>query len=132
MALNETRLQAFYRARFRPEFDKAFTKWLALDPAHNRAAPTTPFAMPEYRLLSAQKSRQLSARADTLFESGQYANEISDKFVQGTVVLALALFLGGIGQTFRRPVLRVLLTSLGGAACVFGAIKLSVLPALVL
>jgi hypothetical protein len=48
--LHRNGLADFYRLRFRSEFKPAFAAWLATRPFVNPAAPSTPFAMPSYRL----------------------------------------------------------------------------------
>lgn len=129
-AQREARLEQFYRSRFRPEFARAFERWMALEPEKNADAPRTPFALPEYQPRHAAEARDMEQRADALFDRGQQDNEIGDRFVQSTVVLALALFLGGIGQTFQRTSVRLVLNGLAALACIHGLIQLVSLPAL--
>ena len=128
-AANETRLQDFYRQRFRPEFAVAFNAWLATRPLDDSAAPTTPFALPQYhseRMSEAEAEQKL---ADELFEKGQKANDISDAFVRTTVLLAIALFFGGIGQTFKSPFVKAVLLGLAVVSCAVSATQLVQLPA---
>lgn len=129
-AREDRSLDAFYEERFRPEFARAFRAWLALKPLQNPAAPRTPFQMADYAPHLAGEAKVMDRNADALFDKGQQANEISDSFVQATVILALALFLGGIGQTFRGEGVRLVLSGLGAAACAVGAYQLVSLPAL--
>lgn len=129
-AERETQLQAFYRARFRPDFAKAFEAWMARNPHSDVSAPPTPFAMVDYVPRHAREARAMDAEAQQLFDQGERANQISDSFAQATVILALALFLGGIGQTFKRLGVRLLLNGIGTGACALGAIKLLALPAM--
>jgi hypothetical protein len=129
-ARGDARLQDFYRKRFQPDFARAFDLWLALRPQENPGAPSSPFAMPQYRPRLAAVARETDARADALFEKGQKANDISDAFVQATVILALALFLGGIGQTFHGRRTRIALSAMAAVACILGLLRLSMLPAL--
>jgi hypothetical protein len=72
----------------------------------------------------------MDARADEMFEKGQHANAISDFFVQATVILALAMFLGGISQTFTRIRVRMALNGIACATCLLGLYKLLSLPAM--
>ena len=123
-------LQNFYHERFRPEFRRAFDAWVLLQPMRNPQAPNSPLVMAEYQPKLAQQARAADRRADELFEEGQRCNDISDAYVGATVVLALALFLGGIGQTFDRPHLTAWLTGFGALACIFGFFRLIALPAL--
>jgi len=126
------KLEDFHRERFRPEFAHAFQVWIALDPLNNPNAPPSPFAMKDYIPPHRQAAHDMNAKADALFEKGQQANEISDRFTQATVILAMALFLGGIGQTFRQYHLQLVLNLLAGAACIWGLTMLLWLPALTL
>ena len=45
-ARDEAELDAFYRKRFRPEFQPAFNAWVATQPRKNPDAPLSPFALP--------------------------------------------------------------------------------------
>jgi hypothetical protein len=128
-AHDDTRLQSFYRKRFRPEFATAFDAWLASRPAENANAPPTPFAMAQYVPRNRREAAAMDASADTYFTAGQHANDVSDHYVQVTVIFALALFLGGIGQTFHRQHLPMVFSGMAGAACILGTIKLIGLPA---
>lgn len=123
-------LQTFYRSRFRPEFARAFDAWVALKPLHDPKAPHTPFVMREYAPHLAKEAERMNAKADALFERGQHCNEVSDAFVGVTVLLALSLFLGGIGQTFERKRITTALTALATVVCVVAVIKLTSLPTL--
>lgn len=126
----DQRLQDFYYNRFRPEFRRAFDTWRDQQPMHNARAAHSPFVMKEYAPGLAQKAVAADRRADALFEEGQRCNDISDAYVAATVILALALFLAGIGQSFDRRHLTAALTLLAGLACVFGVIRLISLPTL--
>jgi hypothetical protein len=46
---NRPALAAFYRTRFRPEFEHAFEAWLATKPFTNPHAPKGPQFMPQYK-----------------------------------------------------------------------------------
>lgn len=126
----DSRLQRFYYERFRPEFRRAFDAWLARQPIGNAQAPNSPFVMKEYAPALARRAAAADKRADALFDEGQRCNDVSDAYVAATVVLALALFLAGIGQSFDRRRLTAALTLLAGLACVFGLIQLISLPTL--
>lgn len=93
-------LANFYEERFREEFRPAFEAWLATDPLNNPDAPSSPFAMPEYRLAATERATQLVAEAEASFAAGQEANRNSDNYVLNTVVLASVLFLSGIESRF--------------------------------
>ncbi|WP_254515020.1 hypothetical protein [Novosphingobium sp. G106] len=129
-AAKDRRLQDFYHERFRPEFRRAFDTWRDQQPLHNGQAAHSPFVMKEYAPALAQKAAAADKRADALFDEGQRCNDVSDAYVAATVILALALFLAGIGQSFDRRHLTAALTLLAGLACVFGLIQLISLPTL--
>lgn len=123
-------LQDFYYARFRPDFRVAFKAWEALEPMTNPDAPQGPLVMKEYNLPERVHAQALEAKAQVVFEQGQRDNDIGDIYVQATVILASALFYGGICQTFKRPRVRMILALLSMAACVIGVIRTITLPAI--
>ena len=63
-ARHETGLAAFYRKRFRAEFQPAVAAWMATHPLTNANAPLTPFAMPNYRLAATAQAERLQATAE--------------------------------------------------------------------
>jgi hypothetical protein len=127
-AQKEPVLQAFYRQRFRPEFAGAFEAWLEAEPLTNPIAPRTPFAMPQYHSARLAESQRLQRQADSLFERGQKDNDISDRFVRGTVLLAVALFFGGISQTFKETRVKAALIVVAVVICVISAAQVAHLP----
>jgi hypothetical protein len=129
-AQKEPVLQAFYRQRFRPEFSAAFEAWLRTEPLVHSDAPPTPFAMPQYHSARMAEARRLQGRADALFELGQRDNDISDRFVRGTVLLAVALFFGGISQTFKEIRVKGALIVVAALICVLSAAQVAHLPTL--
>ena len=122
--------ESFYRTRFRPPFQKAFNDWLATNPDSNSSAPRSPFEMPSYVLPIDSQARKHTDQANREFEAGQKANDISDAFTQGTVILALTLFLGGVVQAFNQLPIRIAVLGLAGLAGVLGIVRIIVLPAL--
>ena len=129
-AAGQTKLEDFYYARFRPEFRTAFKAWDDLHPLTNPDAPQGPFVMKEYKLPERVKADTLAAKAEAVFEQGQRDNDIGDIYVQATVILASALFFGGICQTFKKPRVRMSLALLSVGACIFGVIRTLTLPAI--
>lgn len=121
-------LQTFYHARFRPEFRAAFDAWVASNPHDNPNAPPTPFVMPEYQVAARGEAQGLDGQAEAMFKSGQQAKDTGDSFVEGNVILASAMFFGGIAQVFRFRVVRMLLIAVSVAACFFGALRVLTLP----
>lgn len=127
-AAGEHQLRDFYHARFRADFRPAFDAWKELEPLTNPKAPATPFLMTNYRLPGRAEAAALEAKAQATFDQGESDNDTSDIYTQATVVLASALFFGGISQTFKRRRVRVLLVGLSIAACVVGVIRALTLP----
>jgi len=129
-ANDEKELQEFYRKRFQPGFRPAFEAWMALRPRENPDAPSSPFVMPQYKPPLRATARSKELEADRLFEQGQHANDVSDAFEQATVIFALALFVGGISQTFKNEKIMLGLTVLAALASLVGVVRLLDLPVL--
>ncbi|MES1198649.1 MAG: hypothetical protein ABUS48_01560 [Pseudomonadota bacterium] len=124
----EDRLETFYHERFRPDFLRAFDAWIATNPQTNPQAPPTPFAMPDYRLAQRAHAQALDAQAKRAFEQGQDANEHGDAFVLGTVILASALFFGGINQIPHSLKTRIILLAVSAIFFVVGGVYIATLP----
>jgi hypothetical protein len=127
---NNEALAKFYRARFRPEFRTVFEQWIATRPLTNPNAPPTPFHMPGYLDQSTQAAKATERKANQYFASGQRANNISDVYGQATVIFALALFMGGITQTFDTRKTRIMLLSLSAFCTLLGVVRIFGLPAI--
>ena len=127
-AHGDTRLQDFYRNRFRPEFAVAFNAWLATHPGGGGTAPTTPFSMSQYHSARMTQAEALQKQADDFFDKGQHANDVSDAFVRTTVFYAIALFFGGIGQTFKSPWVKAALVGLAVVSCLISTVQMVGLP----
>jgi hypothetical protein len=95
---NNQQLTDFYRARFRDEFNPAFDAWFLTDPRNNPDAPKSPFAMPEYSLAKNEEADSLEIKAGEYFNAAESANEIADRYVLDTVILASVLFLAGMAS----------------------------------
>lgn len=116
----DAELAAFYRTRFRDEFEPAFAAWTALDPLTNPDAPASPLAMPEYDLAADRAAQDLTARADARFRSGEDANSYSDAYTATTLFFAAALFFAAISERFSYQRARVALLALAGLGLVVG------------
>jgi hypothetical protein len=127
---NNELLQKFYRDRFRPEFKPVFEQWLLTKPLVNPKAPPTPFHMPGYLDRSDPTAKDLNRKADQYFAAGQRANKIGDTYGQAVVIFALALFMGGITQTFDTRKTRIMLLSLSAFCVLLGAVRIVGLPAI--
>ena len=121
-------LEAFYRERFRAEFLPAFDAWLATKPANNPEAPSSPFAMPEYRLAATQQSQDLEQQASETFEEGKAANQQSDDYILNAVILASVLFFAGIAPRFDWLPVRVAVVIVALALLILGAYNLAAYP----
>jgi hypothetical protein len=105
-----------------------FNKWAERKPRENPSAPPTPFAMPEYELKDRRAAADLERKAQDKFAAGEDADEKGDKFVLTTVVLANALFFGGINQLSQNKGMRKVLLGIAIAFCVFGIGRIALLP----
>jgi hypothetical protein len=94
----DQKLADFYQARFRDEFNPAFDAWILTDPKNNPDAPKSPFAMPEYSLAKNEEADALEIKAGEYFNAAESANEIADRYVLDTVILASVLFLAGMAS----------------------------------
>ena len=77
----DARLAAIYRARFRPEFTPAFRAWLAQQPFINPRAIPGPLYMPQYQSADLERSAELDAAADELYQQGTAAKSYDDKYI---------------------------------------------------
>jgi hypothetical protein len=126
-AAGHTQEQTFIYRRFRPEMKRAVDAWLATKPATNPAAPSSPFAMPQYRLVSADEAARLNALAAATFKAASDANEIGDDYVRLTVIFAAVSFMAGISTKFRFPS-HIVIVVVGFGALFFGLLRLVELP----
>ena len=128
-AQHRFRLAAFYRERFRPEFEPAFTAWLATRPFGEAGAPLTPFAMPQYRLAASAKAAQLEQQAATATARAQSANRHANDDMLAVVLFATALFFAGISAKLHSLRVRAALLGFGWLVFLATAIWLVSLPA---
>ena len=127
-ATGQQELASFYEARFRSEFKPAFDAWVATNPMTNADAPSSPFAMPEYRLADRDRSDQLEAEASTIFDEGEKANERSDAYVLLTVIFASVLFFAGISTGIQWHPARFGVIGVGLALFLYGVVRLAMMP----
>lgn len=130
IATNNQALADFYRTRFRPEFVPAFEAWLASRPLENPQAASSPFELPEYRLAAQEEANRLEREAGAMFEKGIAANEIGDRYVLNTVILALVLFFSSLVSNFKILFVRVTLIAVALALFILGISRLVVYPML--
>jgi hypothetical protein len=121
-------LAAFYAARFRNEFKPAFRAWLATKPFTNRAAPKTPFAMPQYRLQAAARADRLEGVADAASQGAKDANQHADNYMLAVVLFASSLFFAGLSTKLESRTSRVTLLALGWVMFLGAAIWIATSP----
>jgi hypothetical protein len=122
------RLAAFYRQRFRDEFEPAFDAWLATKPLTNPNAPETPFAMPQYRLAANAEADRLEAAAAIDSDTANDANKRANGYMLGVVLFASALFFAGLSTKLDVPRARTAVLVLGCVLFVGTLVYLATLP----
>ena len=127
VATHNANEEKFIYQRFRPEMKRAVVAWLATKPLTNTAAPSSPFAMPQYQLKTSQEADRLSALASESFQRATAANENGDQYVRLTVIFAAVSFLAGISTRFFFPN-HLIVVVLGFGALAFGLIRMFELP----
>ncbi len=95
-AQDEAELESFYRTRFRDEFKPAFDAWIATRPLESSGAAPTPFALPEYKLASAEEAARLDAQAEVLAATVRRDIQRASNYVLAVVLFAVALFFAGM------------------------------------
>jgi hypothetical protein len=121
-------LAAFYRARFRNEFERPFTAWLATTPFTNRSAPKTPFDMPQYRLKAVAEADRLESVAARASQQAKDANEHADNYMLAVVLFASSLFFAGLSVKLQSIRARAITLGLGCSVFLGTLIWVSTLP----
>src|SRR4051794_27497209 len=127
-ARHDDELARFYSVRFRPEFQPAFTAWLATDPLDNAKAPPTPFAMPQYRLEAQTEADGLEKIAAAASQHAKDANQHADNSMLAVVLCGTALFFAGISAKLGDSRARIAILGLGSVALIVALIWLATLP----
>jgi hypothetical protein len=125
---HRTELADFYRARFRNEFKPAFAAWLATRPFANKAAPPTPFAMPQYRLRSSVDADRLETKAAADSDHAKASNEHADNYMLAVVLFALSLFFAGISTKLETVRAKTLILGLGCVLFIGTAVWIATSP----
>jgi hypothetical protein len=127
-ARDEAELAAFYRKRFRPEFQPAFQAWVVTRPRRNPDAPLSPFAMPEYELAASAEAERLEAEAAAASEDvGRYIQR-ADNYALAVVLFAAALFFAGISTRLASRTPRAVILGLGYALFLGAVIWIATFP----
>jgi hypothetical protein len=127
-ARNETELSAFYRKRFRPEFQPAFVAWVATKPRKNSSAPLSPFAMPQYKLAANAQAERLEAQAAAFSQDVGGFIQRADDYSLAVVLFAAALFFAGISTRLHSPTPRLAILGLGYALFLGSVIWIATFP----
>jgi Domain of unknown function (DUF4337) len=112
-AKEETELESFYRTRFREEFRPAFDAWIATRPLESSGAAPTPFALPEYRLASAEDAERLDAEAEVLAAQVRRDIQRASNYVLAVVLFAVSLFFAGMSTKLGAAGLRGAMLTIG-------------------
>jgi hypothetical protein len=121
-------LARFYRVRFRPELQPAFTAWRSSRPFTNPDAPKTPFALPQYRLKAAAQAQALERSAAAASADAAAANAHADNYMLAVVLFATALFFAGISMKLQTTRIRAAVLAMGGVICVAALIWMLTFP----
>jgi hypothetical protein len=119
---------AFYEQRFRDEFKPVFEAWLAADPFDDPEAPSTPFAMAEYRLAATAEAEELEATAELLAADARVNVQRATNYVLGVVLSAVVLFFAGISTKLTDPRLRRVILGLGVVVLVVAVSWIATFP----
>jgi len=121
-------LMDFLYVRFRPEMKTALDAWIALEPLKNPDAPSSPFAMDEYKSVAQDESDRLLGLAEQKLKEAQQANQTSDNYVLLTVMFASVLFFGGISTKFDAFWIRAALIAFAILMYLAGVVILTTYP----
>jgi hypothetical protein len=126
--LHRQGLADFYQARFRAEFKPAFVAWIATKPFENASAPSTPFAMRQYRLQTSSEADRMEVKAAAASNSAKDANERADNYMLAVVLFASALFFAGISTKLKSMRARSTILALGCVLFIGTVIWIATLP----
>ncbi len=121
-------LAAFYRTRMPANFHDQFEAWLATRPMEDPKAPPTPFAMDGYQPPGFDEAERAETEAETQFSLGEAASRTAYAYNRAGVVLATAMFFGGIGQVFRQTSVRFTLAAVSIVTWLIGLQLLLSIP----
>jgi hypothetical protein len=127
-ARGEEELTAFYRKRFRDEFEPAFEAWIATRPLRNESAPLSPFVMPQYELAASAEADALEAQAAGYGALVIRDIERADNYMLAVVLFATALFFAALSTRLHTFGSRATLLGLGYAAFLGTAVWLAIQP----
>ena len=120
-------LARFYRTRFRDESGRV-AAWIATRPFTNRAAPPSPFAIPQYRVAEAIHSANLNTAAGRYADDASEANQRADNYMLAVVLFASSLFFAGISTKLRSGRQREAILAFGYVIFVGTVVWIATLP----
>jgi hypothetical protein len=126
-ASNET-LARFYSDRFRDEAKTAFQAWMTTHPFENPDSPPHPFVPEFYKPRLLAEARVEESESLRLWQMAGEAGVTGRAYVLITVLLASALFCGGLASKFEKPRIRQAIVVLGLGVFIFAAVRLLSLP----
>lgn len=122
-------LAQFYRTRMPANFHDQFEAWLDTRPFSDPKAPPTPFAMDSYHPPGFAEAERAEKEAESQFALGEAASRTSYAYNRAGVVLATAMFFGGIGQVFRQSSVRFTLAAVSIVTWLIGLQLILSIPA---
>lgn len=121
-------LQTILERRFTPEYEVAFTAWIAEDPLTDPEAPPGPRFMPEYEDPVLAEATELGKEASHAFDLGVENRKTGERYVRVTVILAAVLFLIAIGQRFKIRGVRYAVNVVAGVLLVYAMLLFFIYP----
>jgi hypothetical protein len=121
-------LVEFYEQRFPERLGVAVDAWVATEPLTSPDAPSSPFAMTEYRLEAEEEAEELVERAGAKAAEALRANQNGDNYVLTAVLFASVLLFAGIGSKLASPRVRIAMGALAAVTLVAGAVIVFTMP----
>jgi len=119
-------LALYYETHFRPQFRPAFERWRTH--AEARDVGATPFEEEDYRRSTSGDVASYDSAATRALNAGQRANDMSDRYVFVTVILASVLFFAGSVRSLVDPRWRALMMAIAGLLGVWAAVLIFTTP----
>jgi hypothetical protein len=121
------RLATMYEGHFRPVFRVAFENWRR-SISSLEATTTTPFEQPYYGSARDAHTDSLQAESMRALETGEHANNVSNRYFFVTVILATVLFFAGALRPLVSPRLRNLVILIATLLCIWAVEQLLTAP----
>lgn len=121
-------MMAFYRARFSPELDQAMNEWLATYPFDTPSSFPSPFELDTYQPPELLHADDLTAQAETLFDTALTKLVTSDEYVLSTVILATVVFFAGLAAKLNWLPARIVAILMSILLLAYGAFQILMQP----